>query len=132
MSIIEKAVNRLGPETFDPRPRGEPVVSRDAAIPVPARTGDALVSVPAPAAGERAMRPDVTAHTPATSAAEQPVDDARGATSRSQLAEIDLARLRAAGMITPDNVRSQISEEFRVIKRPLITNAFNRGSGTAT
>src|SRR5438128_1857571 len=42
--------------------------------------------------------------------------------------EIDLAKLREAGMITPDGERTQLSEEFRIIKRPLLTNAFNRGA----
>lgn len=37
--------------------------------------------------------------------------------------EIDLARLSAAGYVTPNAPRSRIAEEFRVIKRPLLTNA---------
>ena len=42
--------------------------------------------------------------------------------------KIDLVRLAQTGMITPDGEKKQISEEFRVIKRPLLTNAFNRGA----
>jgi exopolysaccharide/PEP-CTERM locus tyrosine autokinase len=42
---------------------------------------------------------------------------------------INLAKLRRLGMIIPDGERSQIAEEFRLIKRPLIKNAFNQGSG---
>jgi protein-tyrosine kinase len=38
-------------------------------------------------------------------------------------AEIDLARLSASGYITPQAPRSRLAEEFRVIKRPLLTNA---------
>lgn len=40
---------------------------------------------------------------------------------------INLARLKQAGMITPDGERSTIAEEYRQIKRPLIMNAFNQG-----
>jgi protein-tyrosine kinase len=40
---------------------------------------------------------------------------------------INLARLKQAGMITPDGERSTIAEEFRQIKRPLLMNAFNQG-----
>jgi protein-tyrosine kinase len=40
---------------------------------------------------------------------------------------INLARLKQAGMITPDGERSGLSEEFRQIKRPLLMNAFNQG-----
>jgi len=42
---------------------------------------------------------------------------------------INLAKLRRLGMIIPDGERSQIAEEFRLIKRPLIKNAFNRDGG---
>jgi len=44
-------------------------------------------------------------------------------TERSRKVAIDLAHLAAAGMVTPDAPRSQIADEFRVIKRPLLSNA---------
>lgn len=50
-----------------------------------------------------------------------------GAASQSNLATIDLARLRRLGMVTPNEEKTQILEEFRIIKRPLITNAFSQG-----
>jgi receptor protein-tyrosine kinase len=37
--------------------------------------------------------------------------------------EIDLERLKARGFVTPDAPKSQIADEFRVIKRPIIHNA---------
>ncbi len=43
--------------------------------------------------------------------------------------EIDLARLSANGYVTPAAARSRLAEEFRVIKRPLLTNA--RGKSAA-
>jgi exopolysaccharide/PEP-CTERM locus tyrosine autokinase len=43
--------------------------------------------------------------------------------------EVDLARLSANGYITPQAPRSRIAEEFRVVKRPLLTNA--RGKAAA-
>jgi exopolysaccharide/PEP-CTERM locus tyrosine autokinase len=42
---------------------------------------------------------------------------------------INLAKLRQLGIITPDAEKTQIAEEFRLIKRPLIKNAFNQGAG---
>lgn len=42
---------------------------------------------------------------------------------------INLARLHQLGLITPDGERTQIAEAFRLIKRPLIMNAFNQGAG---
>lgn len=41
---------------------------------------------------------------------------------------IDLERLKEAGMVTPDNSRSQISRDYRVIKRPLLNNVIGRSA----
>jgi exopolysaccharide/PEP-CTERM locus tyrosine autokinase len=42
--------------------------------------------------------------------------------------DINFARLKARGFVTPDAGSSQIAEEFRVIKRPIIRNAVGRGA----
>ena len=47
---------------------------------------------------------------------------------QSRLIEIDLARLAALGMVTPDQPRAAIAEEFRVVKRPLLKNASSLSS----
>lgn len=52
----------------------------------------------------------------------------QSAPSQSNMAIIDLARLHQLGMVTPNEEKTQIVEEFRIIKRPLITNAFNQGA----
>lgn len=41
--------------------------------------------------------------------------------------EIDVEKVRAAGMVTPFGERTHIAEEFRLIKRPLLLNAFEKG-----
>ena len=58
--------------------------------------------------------------TPSTTAA--PASSAETA-RRSKTVEIDLTALAAAGYITPEAQRSQLADEFRVLKRPIITNA---------
>jgi protein-tyrosine kinase len=40
---------------------------------------------------------------------------------------IHLEAIRARGFVTPEGEQSQIGQEFRVIKRPLLANAFGRG-----
>jgi receptor protein-tyrosine kinase len=45
--------------------------------------------------------------------------------------EIDFSRLGARGFITPDSPKSQIADEFRVIKRPILRNALD-GAGRGT
>jgi len=41
--------------------------------------------------------------------------------------ELNLARLRAQGFVTPDAQTSRIADEYRVIKRPIIKNALGQG-----
>jgi exopolysaccharide/PEP-CTERM locus tyrosine autokinase len=59
---------------------------------------------------------------PAAPAAATPAAEER---QLSKYVEIDLARLKAIGMVPPDGERTAIAEDFRLIKRPLIENAFN-------
>jgi hypothetical protein len=49
-----------------------------------------------------------------------------GAGRRSTVVQIDLSALAAAGFVTPEAQRSQIADEFRVLKRPIIKNAQGR------
>ncbi len=49
----------------------------------------------------------------------------------SRQATIDLNRLQELGVITRYDEKSRIAEEFRIIKRPLIQDAFNRTEGHA-
>jgi len=43
--------------------------------------------------------------------------------------EIDLENLHHKGIVTLDHSKSEIAEQFRLIKRPLLANAFNPDSG---
>jgi receptor protein-tyrosine kinase len=45
----------------------------------------------------------------------------------SEVIHIDLERLREQGMLTPETGRNKIAEEYRLIKRPLLANAFGHG-----
>jgi protein-tyrosine kinase len=47
---------------------------------------------------------------------------------RSQQVTIDLKRLAAEGYLTPGAPRSQLADEFRVIKRPLLANALGKSA----
>lgn len=50
------------------------------------------------------------------------------AVSNSKSVHIDLAALAAAGFVTRNAPRSGITDQFRVIKRPLLENASGRGA----
>lgn len=45
---------------------------------------------------------------------------------------IDLQTVAAAGIVTPNAPRSQVADQFRVIKRPLISNATGKGASAVT
>ncbi|MBA3058908.1 MAG: XrtA-associated tyrosine autokinase [Gammaproteobacteria bacterium] len=47
----------------------------------------------------------------------------------SQRVEINLEALAKAGIVSPHAPRSQIADQFRVVKRPLISNAMGKGAG---
>jgi exopolysaccharide/PEP-CTERM locus tyrosine autokinase len=48
--------------------------------------------------------------------------------AQSRRIDIDLDALAAAGIVSPNAPRSQIADQFRVIKRPLISNAMGKGA----
>lgn len=128
MSTIEQAAKRLEqlkkagvePERIaSPSPtfrRPEPEQR-----PVPEQVIDALES------DMRRSEPHRTATPPPSPAAPA---DVSGHEAHTRRVSIDLERLQDAGMVTPDATRSQMADEFRVIKRPLLANV--RGKPGAT
>jgi protein-tyrosine kinase len=52
------------------------------------------------------------------------VSEPRRETSR--YVELDFARMKQRGFVTPDAPKSQIADEFRVVKRPIIRNALGQ------
>ena len=128
MSIIEKAAQRLeqlrkaGAETPPLAGTGdrEPEAIEPSAEFVPIRSSDTSAS----SSGRHA-----DAATMGTARAERPASPAEPP-RRSKSVEIDLANLGAAGYITPDSQRSQLADEFRVVKRPVIKNAQGESGST--
>ena len=46
----------------------------------------------------------------------------------NEILDIDTNRLKQLGYVCPDDMTSQIAEEYRNIKRPLLKNAFGKGA----
>ena len=117
MSLIEKAARRLDE-------------LRRAGIEVPAPAGatgggpDSAVIAP--------ERPTALLREAAGGQDSPFLTDARlgeGAPTRaSRMVEVDLGRLSAEGYVTPDAPRSQLADEYRVIKRPLLNNAHGKSA----
>jgi exopolysaccharide/PEP-CTERM locus tyrosine autokinase len=131
VSIIEKAASRIDqqrhaansavsakPETATEQAGAQaqlPVIELPAATPAPAPATAAAAAqsgAPQPAAQSAAAEP-VFADAPAASA--------RGGARK---VELDLARMRELGMVTAAGGRTNLLEEFRIIKRPLLKRAF--------
>ncbi|MBU1363404.1 MAG: XrtA-associated tyrosine autokinase [Gammaproteobacteria bacterium] len=63
-----------------------------------------------------------------TAPAIAPKDDfARNPSATSPEVKLDLEAISASGLLVPHAARSQLADEFRVIKRPLIANAMGKG-----
>lgn len=126
MSIIERAAQRLeqlrkaGVDT--PIVPAGPAAERKGAPPPPEREAPAERPAPARQSVYLADAPAVAVAPPSGEPAAKPphpVEPVR----RSRMVEIDLVALAKAGYITPEAQRSQIADEFRVLKRPIIKNA---------
>ena len=71
--------------------------------------------------------PDTPPFSPAADTDRKPLVEAQ-ASARSRRVEISLEALSAAGIVSPNAPRSRIADQFRVIKRPLISNAMGKGA----
>lgn len=115
MSIIEKAAQRLealrqaGVQVADAR--REPGWERSSTV------TSAVASLKTPFHAPSGLEPEVVR----ASSAQQ-----------SRRVELDIARLAAANFLTPDAPRSELAEQYRLIKRPLLSNvrsgALERGN----
>lgn len=111
MNTIEQAAKRLeqlrraGVDVeADIAPPSPPTAGQGAGAAATVHTTATVTQVPA-------------AHAPQKAPASAPADD-----RRSREVSVDLARMRRAGLLVPGQPRSQLEEEFRIIKRPLLEN----------
>jgi receptor protein-tyrosine kinase len=85
--------------------------------------------VATPEAVVRALEARATTHHPlgpGLREPEPPDDQFVERRETSRFIELDFARLKQRGYVTPDAPKSQIADEFRVLKRPIIRNAIGR------
>ncbi|RZA31797.1 MAG: tyrosine-protein kinase family protein [Lysobacteraceae bacterium] len=124
MSIIEKAARRIDQERGHGAPLAVPVPPVPAQVPVSVSDGGLevldAVAVAAPVA------PAALAPTPAIEAdtgVQTPIPGK--APRQTRKVELDLAKMRASGMVTAAGGRTSMVEDFRIIKRPLLKRAFS-------
>ncbi|GAO34851.1 protein-tyrosine kinase [Sulfuricella sp. T08] len=138
MSIIEKAAGKL-----DQIEKGEKTPPHEVTAKPPSGDSSSIIEKAAgkldriekgEASSSAEMAPEIPEHPDQKApsgnegggAGINPTLSAGGHVSKQGM--INLAKLRQLGMIIPDGERTQIAEEFRLIKRPLIKNAFNQGA----
>jgi receptor protein-tyrosine kinase len=123
VSIIEKAARRIDLERVQ------------AAVPAPGTTS--VSETPDPVAPTTPSLPPAAAAPVASPApavqtldAVQPAVATEGASMRqaTRKVELDLAKMREAGMVTAAGGRTSLLEDFRIIKRPLLKRAFEEVS----
>ncbi len=57
------------------------------------------------------------------------MSDAKVAQRKAPFASIDISKLEDVGFIAPPKDRAKLAEEYRRIKRPLLSNAFGKNAG---
>jgi protein-tyrosine kinase len=107
-SLLEKAVNRRSQVAPKAQGMGAPIAAASL------RVSDRPTDLPPP--------PLRTA----------PGGRGPGGQDQSPVVTIDLEGLKAQGYLTPDADRTRVAEEFRIIKRPLLGNAFGREASIVT
>jgi len=120
VSIIEKAAGKLEKERIN----NASGIQRSYSISSGPEVPDARETQPRASPDVR-VEPDSAQGAVPISA----VASARAAAPAPRRITLNIDRMRQYGIVTPDQGRTQIAEQFRVIKRPLLTNAFNRGPG---
>lgn len=108
MSLIERAAGKLDKNNRSSKATQMPLQEGDASSSIPS-SSKLLDSAPNPESGKDA--------------------ETRGITHAAKRIEIDLDGLHDKGVVTPHHTKSLVAEQFRLIKRPLLSNAFNENSG---
>lgn len=134
MSLIERAVTRLGgnPPVFPVETTETEAQTTVADAPKLSTIERLMERAPeserAAADPVEATRPIGYQSQPALPPAAQPVPEKAGAAYPDAAVHIRLDALRRRGFVVPDSQTTRTGEEFRVIKRPLIANAFGAGA----
>ncbi|HEX3137405.1 MAG TPA: chromosome partitioning ATPase, partial [Casimicrobiaceae bacterium] len=122
MSLIEQAAKRLE----ELRRAGAEVPGASSSDGAEVASLDGVERLPTPEAAIRGLAargavPEPVAPSPNQAPLSRDIRRSDG--HEQNRIEIDLERLKARGFVTPDAPKSQIADEFRVIKRPIIHNA---------
>jgi exopolysaccharide/PEP-CTERM locus tyrosine autokinase len=138
MNLLERAILRFGPAEPDPvtpaPDRADPLPPEVATRRPPKAPARHRAPAVLPQAGTRqpAVMPaavvdaPVTRIAPPVGAAGGPMAEPRRVRRPMDAVHLEPAALAARGLLSPDATATRLAGEFRVIKRPLLANAFGR------
>jgi exopolysaccharide/PEP-CTERM locus tyrosine autokinase len=121
VSIIEKAANRIGKPASPAAPLAH---VRTQAAPEPGSGDVAVAELPQPDAAQVRMPEEAPAHGPAVALSNPDAPAPETVRRPGRMIELDLARMNEVGLVTAAGGRTNLVEDFRIIKRPLIKRAF--------
>jgi exopolysaccharide/PEP-CTERM locus tyrosine autokinase len=81
-----------------------------------------------PSAAPATVTPSAVVPAATTAVAPPQPSVAETAASMSRRVELDMVRLAEKGIVTPSAARSNLADELRVVKRPLLRNAAGKGA----
>jgi receptor protein-tyrosine kinase len=113
MSSIEKAIERLAKSKANAKQSDKAKIEGKSKVEEPTR--------PSTVESQAASKPAVSAPPAAK-------ESAAVASKPNQKIVLDYTALAALGYAVPDSERKQLAEEYRIIKRPVVMNAFGRGA----
>ena len=128
MSLIERAVDRMSDGAEPARP-----ASGIPATPAPSPPRSTIEEGIERLAQHTPQEPEaLAAAAPAAAPVPETAPAAAGATAAAPVhvdtrPQVALGPLRQRGFVSPDGEKSRLAQEFRVIKRPVIDNAFGKG-----
>ena len=114
MSLIERAVNRLS-STKTPAQSPAQIAPAQLDTALPEKKRAIVEKTVAKIEAQENIAHIAPETQPSSTSARVPI-------------RIHLEAIKARGFVTPDGEQSQIGQEFRLIKRPLLINAFGRGA----
>jgi receptor protein-tyrosine kinase len=132
MSSIEKAIERLAKSKAagaDKPDRTKPV-QKDADTTVSRKehaSDQREVRSPAPPEVKTPASREVRTPQTAVSKATAPESVAKDSSQNKKIT-LDYKALSAMGYVVPDSENKQLAEEYRIIKRPVVRNAFGKGA----
>jgi receptor protein-tyrosine kinase len=116
MSSIEKAIERLAKSK-----------AANAEKPKASKPGRMDADVAATGKAQEPAQQKV--HTPQAELSKPAIpDSAKKISSQNKKITLDYTALSALGYVVPDSDSKQLSEEYRIIKRPVVRNAFGKGA----